>query len=331
LPIQYQIYILLAIFLFLELILVTRSKIADDTSNGRNVRAFIAGQFVIGFVIVGCNLIINIRDEGKMTNIDDTTKNIDTTTKESKLIAKNIERLQQLDSLLTAHIDSITRDNNRLTGDVKSIVDNSKGVIKEIKNISENQIDENALSGKLELTANKPFIGDSLINISFGTLSTHKKANIYNNGKALTFLGFGNQSGDFGAITMKIVGNKILISVTIYDLFGNWIVDIVNNNWRRNPNNTGKFNYDKNGFEMIDNRNHVAFNFHIKSQYDILMSGYILSKETNQLFISGKSITIIKLNPSISLKQIEDEIKEMGADPIFEYTGEHWLHKRKKT
>lgn len=131
-------------------------------------------------------------------------------------------------------------------------------------------------------------------------------------------------------IRLRIEDNKLLISVTAYDLQGNWVVDVLNNYWRRNPNYTGKFNYDETGFEIIDNAGRILLSIDIVAKNKINFQGYHIKPGYSLLLVFGERMTIMYLNQPINYAEVESTFADAQSFELFEYFGEDWLHKRKK-
>lgn len=116
--------------------------------------------------------------------------------------------------------------------------------------------------------------------------------------------------------------------------FNDWIVDIINNEWRRNPNYTGKFNYNDRGFEIIDNENIVALNVIICGKSKIKMQGYLFVKHAQEVIIGGSKFSTGDALPfDISprgLYLLHEAIITAKIERVFEYTGENWPHTMRK-
>ena len=137
--------------------------------------------------------------------------------------------------------------------------------------------------------------------------------------------------------------NEVLFSIKIFDLQGNWIAEVEKNYWRPNKNFTGKFNYDENGFEVLDNKNQVVFNVDILENNKIFIQGVIPVPETKNIylwgdnsgtgfpFLSQEEIQLYNARKkSDYYLDLKKQIEYVKIKQLFEYTTKDFLHKRKK-
>ena len=129
----------------------------------------------------------------------------------------------------------------------------------------------------------------------------------------------------------------------VYDLTGNLIAELEDNNWRPNKNFTGKYNYDRKGFEVINNQGGVAASFDIVGPNTIKIQGFFPYIEENIILIAGdKGFTtkpfgtkeieerVFRLTKKKYNIFIKDIITSLPTSQLFEYSGSNWLHKRKR-
>jgi hypothetical protein len=185
---------------------------------------------------------------------------------------------------------------------------------------------ENALTGKIDLRLSGLKLDDQIIR-RFGGEEGATAINSYS--QMIQWKPKFISVGQEDLIKVRIVDNKMVISLTWYNLKGEWIVEIVDNFWRRNPTNTGKFNYDDKGFEVVDNQGNIALNLNFRKQNEIIIQGYIYTPQNGLIAIGGKNGVYVpkKTDNDVSIIQ---KMKEIQIIQLFEYSGEGWLGKRRK-
>ena len=324
---QYHLEILVFIFLITGLVISIKQKLRENRSSQGNFTTFLLIDLFAAFIVVTISFISKVSDK------------------------KQIDRIERLDSLnhkLSIQIESLSRLNYDLGNSTKNIVDKNfqltdsaneiisvvkdltitnKEVTKLIHKESGRQIEENALSGQLNFKQKKKLLPNDLIYTKFGGYTNVNPARFYyppNPVQAIDVAGV-------NPIKIDVVSNLMLLSMIAYDLDGNWIMEINNNNWRRNPNTTGKFNYDSSGFEIIDNRGLVVLNLNLISNNIIDIRGYLMVREKGVLIIGDdKGFKVIGLSNPEWFKVFFSEYGKRNIAQIFDYTGRDWIHRRLK-
>ena len=192
------------------------------------------------------------------------------------------------------------------------------------------ELDKNALTGEFDFDLGKPLYDTTRVHVLYGN------GDMYNTLKTIpgnAFSGTRIIAFDDGyiPITFDIINYKPVISLKMWDLEGNLVVEIENNKWRRYPNSTGKFNYDSRGFEIFDNSGNLIFNIDFVSYNIIKIQGYVADLIHHAIWIpaSGAIYNSDWNNPE-TIKAIRTELFKYPATRLFEYSGDNWLGKRLK-
>lgn len=248
----------------------------------------------------------------------------------NKKLTTEVEKLSQINnsiaienSKLTNHNIILTAEAKILIAEVKKLTVVSNELVAKIDTRTEAQSLENALSGELDLIFDNPLKDSDWLIMRFGTFTSNNPVKWFKKEDPPVFISI----GDKDLVPFRVVGDKLKVNLTIYDLNGNWIAEIVNNFWRRNPNNTSKFNYDKTGFEIVDNRGFIALNVDLISNKEIKCQGYLISRDRGQLFIGGtKGFSTHPIPKTIG--EVEKYFEQAQVKQMFKYTGDHWIGKR---
>ena len=127
-------------------------------------------------------------------------------------------------------------------------------------------------------------------------------------------------------LKLKLKDNRLLVSTNIISSDGNFVGELVENEWRLNPNNMFTRNFDDNGLEIIDNNNIPVFQIDMIDNNNIRIGGIIRS---------GNKIAIVKNNdePYRLIRRDSfdiDQIKEYGSEvkKMFKYPISKHLKKR---
>ncbi len=251
-------------------------------------------------------------------------------------LAEEIKELSELNGAISYRVDKIVLANNTLMGEnivlsnqtnelideVKKLTSSSNNLIKKVDLRTEISSFENALTGEINFDHNEPLKDNESLWIKSRGLKIGNTVSEYKSDSPPQHIVIGG----IDIIPIKIIDGKLKISVTVYDLSGNQIVEIIDNVWRRNPNNSGKFNYDSKGFEIIDNKGLTALSINLDTRTNVSIEGYFLERKTNRINVFGKRYSTF-LNNNLS-KSIE-VIEKSNIRRLFEYSGQNWLGKRK--
>jgi hypothetical protein len=240
-------------------------------------------------------------------------------------LGEEIKNLSNINNSIAGRIDTIVTENKLLTQQNIALSNKANELIEEVKKLSiisndliervdvrtEKTTLENALMGEIILKNSAPLRDDEILTVNVGGMSFGNSVlsyksndppkNIFINGKDL--------------IPLKVINGAVKISAKVYDLSGNWIVEIKDNKWTRNPNNTGKFEYDDSGFEIVDNRGFTALSINLDSRTNISIEGYLLDIRTSELFISGNMTFRTSINRP--LKQIIELLEKANIRKLF--------------
>lgn len=254
----------------------------------------------------------------------------------------NIEKLSQLDTALSKHIDTLVtidtalsnktnnlsnqsiligNQNKDLLNTVELLTKESRSLIKSVNEIVKHNSEENLQSGELKMNFSKTYNENDDVFVTIGGMTAGNTVKALKNGSGLFII------GDKDPISIHFDNkNRILISIDVYDLFGNLIAEINDNNWRPNKNFTGKFNYNDTSFEVINNQGEVAISIDFLQDNRIILKGIFPFKDAGIIWFCGKR-TISDYFAAPYIRLIND-LKNAEINPIFKYTGNDWLHKR---
>ncbi len=181
-----------------------------------------------------------------------------------------------------------------LIEEIKKLTVSSNVLINKLDKKADKVIAENAITGELEMEFDATYSENQKVFIIFGGATMEE---------SIKGIGPLISVGNLHPLNAKIRNNKLLISMKVYDMNENLLAEIEDNNWRPNKNFTGKFNYDKKGFEIIDNQGNIAANFDILGPNKIKIQGIFPYKEAGRILIAGDSLL---QNPPFGTKEIED-------------------------
>ncbi|MEJ7827700.1 MAG: hypothetical protein WKF91_05885, partial [Segetibacter sp.] len=224
-------------------------------------------------------------------------------------------------SVLVAQNIELTTTANDLIEKVQNLTSATHILTTNIDVKTENEIAKNAVTGEINLITDEQLLPEDMVTFVLGGTNFGNPVKAWNAGASFGLV------GGYEPIKFKIKNNTIVISLECYDKDGYYIGEIDENKWRRNPNYTSKFNYDKKGVEIIDNRNQVAFSIDILDSHRLLLQGVIGVKQKNSVIIIGMNLMDVKPFGYPSLQEI---INKAGIKQLFEYTGKNYLGVRKK-
>lgn len=289
---------------------------------------------VIGVLAVVANYINSVKDTQQKDNIERLGN-------ENKNLSIEIKALGTLNEDLSKKIEKIVTENQKASDQSLLLSQQSKELISEVKKLTikvdqttANQAAENKQSG--ELIFNKRF--SDITSFIIGGNSFDISLKEIEKGEAKLF-----KFGDREPISLKVVDNKLLLSMQVFDLKGNLIAEIEDNFWRPNRNFTGKYNYDDKGFEVLDNEDNIAVNINITDSGNLEIQGIFPYKDSGTIMLCGSNglrtlsfnnlefETIINKKYHMSYDDYFNKcVKEVKIRRLFNYTGNDWLHKRNK-
>ncbi len=124
-------------------------------------------------------------------------------------------------------------------------------------------------------------------------------------------------------IIVKVKENKILITTKVFGQDGKVVAEIIDNEWRVNPNNYLKRNFDDHGFEVVDQYDITLLQVDYRNSQTIYIAG---------VFYSRGSIMILSQNGMLfnKIPESTEKLREMTSiiKPIFKYDGKDYLGKR---
>ena len=311
---SYTLYVILFILVSINALIGIFIATSEKFDKGRSIRLLFAGNFSTFFLIGLLNLTISISTQ-KQHNVTQDTVNA------TFHLSQEIDRLQGVDDSIVSNVEKLSKKTNSTVGHIDST--------------TTKEANENALSGELDFGYSKPFKDNDFISIAFGEAHmANTFAQIKNwhpkfiSIKDATDKGILPTKPVYEPIKFSVKNNKLVVSLTAYDLEGHWIVEIKDNNWHRNPNYTGKFNYDKRWFEIVDNNDNIALNLDLQSNNRIKMQGYIVAKNQGLVLVAGSAYFT-----SAPLQDGQQRntalIENAKIIQLFDYTGKGWFGRRK--
>jgi hypothetical protein len=189
------------------------------------------------------------------------------------------------------------------------------------------------ISGKFDFNYWEKLYDTSIINGQFGGLEFRNTVKpipgLWYTGTHLFTIA--TPDGELEPIKFGVKDHRLYITVDIYDLDGNPLVEIDSNRWTRSGSSLTKFNYDDKGFEIFDKDSHIAFSVDFPTYNTIKMQGYLIDKEKgHQYLIIGGSLFSYKRisGPETSADELRPLIDSIKFTQLFCYTGGDWLGKR---
>ncbi len=241
-------------------------------------------------------------------------------------LGNKIKDLQKVNLQVTNRIETLTVNSNLLIEKVNKLSAQTKQIIESMDIKADKEYAKNASAGELEL--------------KFKSIANEK----------LVFMLGGGHLDDANILIGKvrpfkigIQNDKLLISTKVYDINDNLIAEIENNKWHLNKNYAGKFNYDKTGFEVIDNQGNIAMSVDVLASNTVAIQGIFPIKSALRIFIAGSYgfTSVPYSNPAVDKKILQTEgmkyddffnqkVSDVKMKQLFEYTGKDYLGQRKK-
>jgi hypothetical protein len=256
-------------------------------------------------------------------------------------LSKEIHKLNILNEDISEKVKKIVTENNKTSAENLQLSQHSKELISEVQHLiikvdstTTNEAAENKKTGELFLTFNSEF--KKRVSFKVGGNSFALTLDQIRNGAQI----FASVNKD--PLSIKVVNNKLLISMRVFDIDGNLIAEIEDNFWRPNPNLTAKFNYDDHGFEVADNKGNIVVSINITATNEIEIQGIFAIKESKLFYIAGSNgfnllsfknpdmIALVYKKYNLTYEDfLNSKIQQTNITQLFEYTGKNWLHKRK--
>jgi hypothetical protein len=237
---------------------------------------------------------------------------------ENSKLAKEIKELQKSNSEMTGHISNVTDESKKLISEVKGLTDATKELVSKIDTRTELAEKVNITSGQFRFATLQNIKDNDNIILQMGS----NKVSTYggNMREYLYAKRFFTVEGT-ESLKFKVINGELTVSATILDHDGKYVLKIEDNKWSRNPQVTGGFNYDQNGFEILDNNGDVIFNLDVQGNMIILQA----------VFYTPRIVVIYSNNGLMDAsrqgdyrKKIRDNVKQ-----LFEYNGDNPLGKRR--
>jgi len=109
-------------------------------------------------------------------------------------------------------------------------------------------------------------------------------------------------------ITFRKGKNQVLISAEITSIDGKIVAEIIDNEWRINPNNYFKKTYSDQRLEIVDNYNLPILRIEVNEENIITVQGVFITK--NNVIVATRNGTII-MGGEPSLEKIRSVLKDM--------------------
>ncbi|MDF9798619.1 uncharacterized membrane-anchored protein YhcB (DUF1043 family) [Catalinimonas alkaloidigena] len=246
-------------------------------------------------------------------------------------LGKEIKYLSDINNQISTRIDTIVAENRSLTQHNIQLTNKANELIEEVEKLTTTSNElikkasaENALTGILDFQYDKPLEDSETLIVRAGGVEVGNNVRSLKSNNPPGYISIGGRD----LIPIKIVDGKLKVSITIYDIYGNLIVEIENNVWYRYANNSGKFNYDSKGFEVVDNQGLTALSINLDSRTEVSIEGYFYDRKTGNIYIYGgnrfQAIPIFR-----PAKNIIEKIEKANIRQMFEYSGNNWIGKRR--
>ena len=169
-------------------------------------------------------------------------------------LSKEIQELSDLNNSIAKRIDTIVTENltlteqnfnltlkaNELIEKVEKLTYTSNELISKVDVRTEKTSKENAVTGIIDFENDTPFKNDEKIMFNIGGNKMIFSVEKLSSQMLPQLINIGNKN----IIPIKIEDGKIKISISVLDLNGKILIEIIDNIWTRNLNNGSKFNYD---------------------------------------------------------------------------------------
>lgn len=163
---------------------------------------------------------------------------------------------------------------------------------------------EEVLEG--EIASQNPAKPHGYLNIVIGNTKMKITTSEYQHGHAIKPFKF--LCGSDYEITFRKGKNQVLISAEITSIDGKIVAEIIDNEWRINPNNYFKKTYSDQRLEIVDNYNLPILRVEVNNENIITVQGVFITKN-NTIVATKNGTTIIGGEPS--LEKIRNALKGM--------------------
>jgi len=259
------------------------------------------------------------------------SERIENATTEIKILTHSIYGLDSTNKRLIDSIQNLAININKLDS-INLVVANS------LHQITKEKFEENTLTGQF----NFDFIYDTILPNNIATPSVFLKLgsfqfSYYTRNINSYIPVFYSNIHDTLPIQIEIINDRLFVSLKVYDLARNIIVEVKRNCWIRNPNYCPRFNYDNEGFEFFDNKGNIALSFNLRYNNHFFwagdrfveIKGYIFTQDFKRILIlNDESTILLDITKATKEKDISDEIKKHTTTQLFKYFGKNWSHKR---
>ena len=141
-------------------------------------------------------------------------------------------------------------------------------------------------------------------------------------------------------ISVRLFNGKFVVEGRFVDLENKLVAELKDGEWVHNPGATWKRNYDDNAFEVLDNSGMIVLQVYFQDTKTIRLEGVIVTPQYVLVATNDGLRTIPNLNGLVREQEAfwgrnkmdwKDFVREKAEaiKPIFIYTGENWLGKRR--
>jgi hypothetical protein len=230
-------------------------------------------------------------------------------------------KIAKLDTVIDNKTQYLVLKNDSLTDSIHKLIQKVDIITSSMHKETSEEIAENALTGKLDFHLKRKLSDKENVAIVFGGNPLIQNVKRLKSDNPPHFLAI--NSKDYG--TVKIINDRILLTIKVFDFTGKWILEIKDNYWVRNRNNTGAFNYNDTSFEILDNYGNVALNLDLRNNNLIFIQGYVPGG--GGIIAFGDSMSQLAINAQTNSRVISDFLGSVVTQ-IFYHAGPNWLHRR---
>lgn len=311
---EYIIYIVVFVFGLASLLLSIEIKKNEELDKKKSINTLFIFNVIFAFIIGVSTLVLNLYQSKQFNEIQDTGKETLDTARATKQLAEEIKNLQEV--------------NDRIVSNVGKLTSASNGLIKRIDSTTTETSKENALTGEFSFNLGQPIYDSSTITVTYGAFEATNSVKPIK-GKWYTGFNFIKFRDGTVPLTFDVINNKLVMSLKVYDLNGDMIVDIINNHWYRYQNNTGKFNYDSRGFEIFDKKGDLVFNVNMFSNNKMKMQGYLIDRNHHFILVGGQQFDVTWNWGEIpNASELFTIINHNKIKQIFNYNEKNYIGKR---
>lgn len=122
-------------------------------------------------------------------------------------------------------------------------------------------------------------------------------------------------------IFLKIKNDSLFVSATINSRDGKVVAEIIDNEWKINPNNYFKRNYDKHGFEVVDQESILKLQVYFTGNDSIKIGGVFMNGKNRYSFISPFMLSSLAITDLNDLKNYSSMVPNIFKYPEGKYFG----------